>query len=105
MAKSNYTKTQLAVCGLCDLIRDVLAIHPNRVGWVVRPRHAERQIVIDHKDSKTDATIAAEVQTLLETLDTLNLVTQFGYTTVSISQDDSHLHLPLFGSTGSVVSG
>jgi hypothetical protein len=103
MAKSNYTKTQLAVCDLCDEVRNVLAIHPNRVGWVVRPRHTERQVVIDHKDSATDAAIAAEVQTLRETLETLNLVAKFGYTIVSLSQDDSHLRLPLFGGAGGAV--
>ena len=80
MAKNNYTPTQLAVCELCDEIRHVLAIHPKRVGWVVRPHHTKKQIIIGHKDADNDLDLISEVNTLRVTLETLGLVSKLGYT-------------------------
>jgi hypothetical protein len=76
MAKANYTPTQLAICDLCDEIREVLAVHPNRVGWVVRPHHTNKQVIIGHKDPD----LAPEVSTLISSLEHLGLVSKHSYT-------------------------
>lgn len=80
MAKANYTATQLAVCELCDEIRDVLAIHPRRVGWVVRPHHTNKQVIIGHKEAEGDQDLASEVTTLISSLEHLGLVSKHNYT-------------------------
>jgi hypothetical protein len=80
MAKTNYTKTQLAVCELCDEIRHTLAVHPRRVGWVVRPHHTDKKVIIGHKDSDGDLDLTSEVTTLIRSLEHLGLVSKFNYT-------------------------
>ena len=79
MAKANYTPTQLAICKLCDSIREVLAIHPKRIGWIVRPHHTNKQILIGHKESPDDPMLRLEIETLISCLENLGSASKLGY--------------------------
>jgi hypothetical protein len=90
---------------LCDDIRFLYSFS-KRDGWVVRPRHGEKKIVVGHPDYCSDLDISTQVDALISSLETLGLAREFGYTIHNLADDnpdDSNLCLPLFGAAGSAV--
>lgn len=83
MAKANYTPAQLRACAIADQIREVLAIHPNRQGWICRPHHTNRQLKLGHALYGQDPYITSEVDTLCASVRHLRLGEDVGYEVVA----------------------
>lgn len=84
MAKANYSEQQLRITDYCNEIRQVLAIHPKRVGWVCRPHHTNKLVQIGHRDADEDLDLMAELHTLKRLLEVLGQVEALGYTVVIV---------------------
>lgn len=79
MAKANYTPAQLRACEVMDQVRQTLAVHPSREGWICRPHHTHRLLKIGHRLYGQDPYITAEVDTLRQAMERLGLDRQTGY--------------------------
>ncbi len=80
MAKANYTPAQLRACEIADVVRNVLAVHPKREGWICRPHHTNRQLKVGHQLYGSDPYITDEVDTLCVAIAELGLLSNSGYT-------------------------
>lgn len=71
---------------LCEDIRFLYNINA-RSGWVARPRHAEKQIVVGHPDYCNDLDISTQVNALVSALEHLKLAEEIGYTVHNLAND------------------
>jgi hypothetical protein len=69
---------------LCDDIRWLYNINA-RGGWVARPRHGVRQIVVGHPDYCSDLDVSTQVDALISSLKHLRLADEIGYTVVNLA--------------------
>ena len=79
MAKDTWSPRRIKACDIADSIRKTLAIHPVREGWICRPHHTNELIKVGHKDYGRDEYITSEVNTLVYTLELLDVLDGTGY--------------------------
>lgn len=73
---------------LCDDIRWLYNVNP-RGGWVARPRHGTKQIVVGHPEYCSDLDISTQVDALIFSINHLKLAEEIGYTVVNLAHDPS----------------
>lgn len=71
---------------LCDSIRWLYNIN-KRSGWVARPRHGKKQIVVGHPDYHTDLDVSTQVDALVNTINHLGLAEEIGYSVCNLAED------------------
>lgn len=71
---------------LCEDIRFLYNVNP-RDGWVARPRHGHKQIVVGHPDYCNDLDISTQVDALINSLERLGLAEDIGYTIHNLDND------------------
>lgn len=71
---------------LCEDIRFLYNVN-SRDGWVARPRHGEKQIVVGHPEYRNDLDISTQVDALVAALEHLGLAEEIGYTVHNLALD------------------
>jgi len=71
---------------LCEDIRFLYNINP-KGGWVARPRHGDKQIVVGHPDYCSSLDISTQVDALIAALEHLKLAEEIGYTVHNLAND------------------
>ena len=87
MARTARVVKSAEAVALADHIRWIAAIWEGRTGFVCRPRHEKRQIVVGHADYATDPEVASNVDALLYALDRLGNAESVGYTILPLHED------------------
>ncbi|ACT65570.1 predicted protein [Cyanophage PSS2] len=77
-----YTQSMKRVSDLAAEVRQTVAVHPQRTGWVIRPHHTNRTIQIGHKQVNELPYLKDEAITMIQCLDQLGTFDMYGYEVV-----------------------